>query len=86
MLERMTKMHWFQIGWTLLVIAWMIKFDYWERIVDGGWVDALIGLGVYLAVTALAHLGQRLEKTFNIGEARFNSRTGKVLKPGEPNR
>ncbi|MEP3420530.1 MAG: hypothetical protein ABJN35_02235 [Erythrobacter sp.] len=82
----MTKMHWFQIGWTFVVIGWMTKFDYWERILDGGWENALIGLGIYLAVTASAHFGQRLGEKFNFAEARFNSRTGKVLKPGEPNR
>ncbi len=81
MFDHMTRLRWFYLGWTIFMIGMAIKFRPWER----GFGSMLIGLGVFVAVAALGHLGQNLEKKFNIAEARFNSRTGKVLKPGEHN-
>ena len=78
----------FWIGFWIMQIALLLKFRPWEH----GWEGSFIGLGFTLGFLAVMYgvrvLGKKLdlEKKYSIGEARFNSRTGKVLKPDEPNR
>ncbi|MEM9084499.1 MAG: hypothetical protein AAGB23_01085 [Pseudomonadota bacterium] len=73
------RIHWFYIGWTLYMGATLIKFPPWEH----GWHNVFIGLGVYLPIALIGHGSDVIGRRYNIGEARFDSETGKPLPPYE---
>lgn len=68
---------WALIGWAMFMVAWTIKYPPWER----GWTNALIGLGFGLALLVFGSFFRKLEQRLDVGEARFDSETGKQLPP-----
>lgn len=71
------RAHWLYLGWVLFMAGMVMKSPPWE----GGWMNVLIGLGMGLGIPALSHAVERLERNLDVGEARFDSETGKQLPP-----
>ncbi|MEM6908913.1 MAG: hypothetical protein AAF494_09560 [Pseudomonadota bacterium] len=59
------------------MIATLIKYPPWEH----GWTNPIIGLGFGFAIILFSGFFQRLEERLDVGEARFDSETGKQLPP-----
>ncbi|MEO1047468.1 MAG: hypothetical protein AAFW59_03980 [Pseudomonadota bacterium] len=75
----MTRRLWFLIGWVLYMGATLIKYPPWEH----GWANPAIGVGYGLAVLLFSSSFLKLERRLGVGEARFDSETGKPLPPYE---
>ena len=74
----MVKRHYFLFaGWVLLMIGMTINNPPWEH----GWTNVWIGVGVGLVIAILSQVSDRFGRHLDIGEARFDSETGKQLPP-----
>ena len=71
------RVYWFYIGWAM-VMAGMVMRDPPSK---DGWMNVLIWLGVGLAISILSYIFEGIGQNPNIGEARFDSETGKQLPP-----
>ncbi len=78
----MSKKVWTWIGWALLTLGLLLNVKPWEN----GWGAAISILPYVIAFMVLMLGLTRLDKHFDkrgIGEARFDSETGKQLPPGD---
>lgn len=70
----------------LSILAWAIYFAFVAYgFIEGTleWPAVLIGLGFATAIYIWSFGFEYLEKRFDVGEARFDSKTGKLLKDEE---
>jgi hypothetical protein len=68
---------WALIGWAIYMVANLIQYPPWEH----GWTNVVIGLGFGFAILGFGAFFQKLEDRLDVGEARFDSETGKQLSP-----
>ena len=71
----MKRVHWYYIGWAIFMVGMIMRNPPWEQ----GWLNVWIGLGVGVAIAILSHVSERFGRDLDIGEARFDSETGKQL-------
>lgn len=77
-----TRNRWFHLGWLIFMVAMLMQSAPWE----GDWgtrdvIAMLIAVGFYLAIILFHGFFLKLEDRLDVGEARFDSKTRKLLPP-----